>query len=321
MTTSPDPPDQQHPQRPSNARVLDLVRQQQRVDYGDVLTEVIAAATTDLTLAAECRARALSEIAVAAPTLANLTCWPTTLVTTVFAPADRTHPRPFVLGPLLPGFDRVVVVIEHPDASYQLTVLSVDDVLARATTLRTYDGGLDYVRLSPADLDAVRPESTISGRLNRDTDIARLVLLARLLELALADGLARAFLDEVTAHLSHRSRQWRGAPVNTIGEDPHVLRDLGLIVARTHAVDQLAIDAARHLQAWEQDGTGTDVLKDEIDVARIYARDFLTEATVEVFDLMGPTSVGLRDARHRFWAHAQNLAQRFDADTDHGYTP
>lgn len=245
------------------------------------------------TAAAEQRARILAE----------LSGWPDALVTT----AHRVDGAPVVLGPLVDGYPRLVVIVQQPDGTYRSASHRIEDLMARGRVLSTAGDGVRYLEV---------PAEVLNGAELPDVpNVQRLVLLSRLLELELATGLAQVLLDEVTAHLRHRAPQWRGAPVGSIGEDPHVLRDLGLIVARTHALEQLVLDGGRLLGDWDRGSVTTAEVDDEIALARIYASEFVNEAAGEVFDLMGPSSVGLRDRRHRFWGQAQDLARRTATDT------
>lgn len=129
---------------------------------------------------------------------------------------------------------------------------------------------------------------------------ARHRLIASALHLSVTLGLLDGFLDRAIGFLRTRSSPWYGTGLASVTEDPHVLRALGLLVARRDALDALAEEALA-VVAGALGHDDPPVTVGHLDIARHYAARVARALINEGIGLLGASSASGRHGFDRFW--------------------
>ncbi len=150
-----------------------------------------------------------------------------------------------------------------------------------------------------------------------DAALARHRLVAEALHLAAVQGMLDGFIEQALAFLKARSRPWYGAGIEHATDDPHVLRSLGLLFSRRHALDELTLDAiAAVAKALDQELPPDGV--HQLDLARHYAQRLARSLVNEGIGLLGASSASGKHGFDRFWrdvaAHGLRHPPRKDAE-------
>lgn len=150
-----------------------------------------------------------------------------------------------------------------------------------------------------------------------DAALARHRLVAEALDLAVVQGILDGFIEQALAFLKARSRPWYGAGIEHATDDPHVLRSLGLLFSRRHALDELALDAIAAVAKALDDEVPPDGVH-QLDLARHYAQRLARSLVNEGIGLLGASSASGKHGFDRFWrdvaAHGLRHPPRRDAE-------
>jgi alkylation response protein AidB-like acyl-CoA dehydrogenase len=204
------------------------------------------------------------------------------------------------------GGGGLITILDRDDPRLGLTIAEPEFGLAGA------DEGWLVANppLSPAEATHI-PAAIL------DAALARHRLVAETLHLATLQGLLDSFLDQALAFLKARSRPWYGAGIEHATDDPHVLRSLGLLFSRRHALDELTLDAiAAVAKTLDQEVPLAGV--HHLDLARHYAQRLARALVNEGIGLLGASSASGKHGFDRFWrdvaAHGLRHPPRKDAE-------
>ncbi len=161
---------------------------------------------------------------------------------------------------------------------------------------------LDCVRV-PAD--RVVPHWRVVGRPHV------LGAYLHIIHAAIEVGIARGAFDDGIAFVNERARPWGEAVAagwKTLGEEPHIVLQVGRMATRLHAAEALLARAAAILD----DALAapiTDVSASRASVAVSEAKAYGTETAVElsseIFSLAGASAADDRLNLHRHWRNAR----------------
>ncbi len=135
-------------------------------------------------------------------------------------------------------------------------------------------------------------------------------LIREAFQLAVILGILDAFLDQALAFLRARAKPWYGAGIAHATDDPHVLRSLGVLIARKNALDALAAGGLQDLnESLLSDPAGAGA--PQIDIARNYGQRLAREVISEGIGLLGASSASGRHGFDRYWRSAAAHAMRY----------
>lgn len=140
--------------------------------------------------------------------------------------------------------------------------------------------------------------------------------LYQLSHLASLAGITRAVLEDVTAEVQQRERNFSHANASRVRDDPQVLARVGEIWAAAYTTEALALRVAEAIDAAAAvDPQDTDALEKaskraelESSAAQVTASQLALDAATNLFDTLGASGTSTPKGLDRHWRNARTVA-------------